>query len=56
MDLGFEEFDEEEDGTDMGGRDKCSGDFFKESARADEWRSGRMGMKWTLFSYKRKNK
>jgi hypothetical protein len=32
MDLGFEEFDEEEDGTDMGGRDKCSGDFFKERA------------------------
>jgi hypothetical protein len=45
MDLGDEESGEEEDGTDLGGRDKRCGVFFskreRESARADEWRSGR---------------
>jgi hypothetical protein len=43
MDLGFEESDEEEDDTNMGGRDKCSGVFFREralermSGGADRW-------------------
>jgi hypothetical protein len=41
MDLGGEESVEEEDGTDLGGRDKRCGVFFRESARADEWRSER---------------